>query len=352
MGVHHLILLALVPMLGAQSVMPNMDILGGGYDVYQGNPLPVFIFPGAMDPGYRKPIFDMTVYSGDKTADNKWLIPFGTDVRYNVSCQTAFSGHTIAGPKSYQDSLRKHAAIDATLYPAAFGASFDFHTVEDLTSEHNGDLRMLITRASAECYVYDAALDQEPPHLDDMFRATIETAPLAYDPVFYKDILINDFGTHFVSQVVFGGNFGQVSLVTVEMWEEMLAAGISPLEAASAAAKVAFGMRDEATLESDAFDSYYTYSQSTYSQGGSYPRNGDATSWVRSITEAPGVVYFKADPLHRIVNTFFFPEISSKDLVTIANNIQRGVKEYCAQLDDQHLIYSCSAPPADPPIPS
>jgi hypothetical protein len=56
--------------------MPNIDKLGSGYDILFANPHAI----GSIDPGFRDSVYDLSVYSGKLTPDQRFAVPDGTQV--------------------------------------------------------------------------------------------------------------------------------------------------------------------------------------------------------------------------------------------------------------------------------
>ncbi len=82
--------------------MPNIDKLGSAYDIIYANPHAL----GSIDPGFREPVYNLSVYSGKLTPDQRFAVPDGTQVSVGRTCALSFCSSEVLGGSSYCNSLK------------------------------------------------------------------------------------------------------------------------------------------------------------------------------------------------------------------------------------------------------
>ena len=116
--------------LAAPPTFPNVGYLGAGYDVMYGNPQS----PGRVDPAFRSCVFNLTVYAGDLTPDQRYQVPVGTEVANCTACSLSFGSTQISSAYDYSQSLEVDVSGDLGGWGAKFSASVDYKSVTSGTS--------------------------------------------------------------------------------------------------------------------------------------------------------------------------------------------------------------------------
>jgi hypothetical protein len=159
-----------------------------------------------VDEGFGHPIFKVTYKNKTTTSDNRYLVPDGVVHRVVSSCSfnSAVSSHR--GTQSYQQMLRDKVSttvgIETSVYEASFSISKSYQILEKSTIEQ----QMSITQATAECEAYLISIDLfKSGTLEDAFIAGVNSSYHNNN----WETFVNEFGSHFVSEVVMGGRAAQ-----------------------------------------------------------------------------------------------------------------------------------------------
>jgi len=93
---------------------PNMHYATMGYNLYEGDPLPVlnpntYLAPGVniLDPGLKKPLFAIEYSQGRITADERHTNPDGYHATVDQGCSTIFTTKTIRDEYQYKTDQSK-----------------------------------------------------------------------------------------------------------------------------------------------------------------------------------------------------------------------------------------------------
>jgi len=229
--------------------------LGGADEVY-------------IDPGLRKPVFDIKYDTYQITGDRRHRRPDGMFASVDYGCSEVFSTKTISDSYEYtseinlEASVTDKAGIDITAPPPTHGFSasvggygvqgtgekgVSFHAFvgaegtlsakqskmkkQDLFAENR------VTMSSARCAVYKAGINLgHPPPTHPDFIAAIDEAVsrsvnygqksctngencVEWWPDWFK--IFDEFGTHFLSTVKMGARFGSMMVFKKSQYDAM-----------------------------------------------------------------------------------------------------------------------------------
>jgi len=326
--------------------MPNIGYVFSGYDIFYGNPLTVSGLP--VDPGFRQPIFQASYGNNATTADQRYLQPDGTFIRgCSGSCSLSFGSIEMSGLKKYQQSLERKVSLSVEGYGAKFSASLDYKEVKEGTESSH----CLYTHADVSCCAYIVELLAfAPPPLSANFRAAVGTLSDTYDEKTYMRV-IQYFGTHFISQALMGGLYGQQSKITSSSWTKMESMG---LDISAGASYSAWGVSAAASVMSkDQKEKAEEFSSSSseqllYSLGAAPPEDGKALTWAQDTIKSPMPINLKLTPIIEIMDGLYGIEVTAK----VKSNFQKALDDYCSILQEKRLVGSCSAVGPDPPFPT
>jgi len=129
-------------------------------------------------------------------------VPDGVSHRKTSACSFSTEITQYRGTQSYQSELKRKAVIGGgykgSVFSAAFSSSITYDKIHNLTTNEN----MTLTHASAECQSYEMSLNLfKPGNISENFWAGVEFSFKAND----WERFIEQFGTHYVHEVVLGG---------------------------------------------------------------------------------------------------------------------------------------------------
>lgn len=332
-----------VNVLAEPAYLLNIDKLGRGYNIMKGNPDSISGKDG-IDPGFRYPIFDLTVYEGVVTSDQRYKVPKGVDINSILNCNLNFDSSIVFGASSYSNSLRKKISADFSFWVASFKASRDFQEVTEGTNQEES----VFTKSAAYCEVYQASIKRFlPPPLSEEFKMAVSMLDAPYDsnnPGIYLEF-IDYFGTHYFNSVRLGGKFGQQSEIKNSSWTSLSRSSLNIEAAASASAfgaSAAISVMSEEQKSMAKSFSKYTSRQSIYSIGSGIPPDGKAESWGVSCITDPQVVYYELGMISDLLKPQFFPQDS--EIGVKKERLKTALGDYCNQLVKQGIVKDCGAP--------
>lgn len=216
---------------------PNINMATLGYNIFYGDPLP--IFPSTadvgeakqlMDPGLRKPLFQIDYSKKQKTADNRHTLPDGYYATVDEGCSTAISTKEIHDMFEYRHqqsstySIGARAEASVAFPPANImgGGSNDLDlnvggkafarvggtmSYQQKATQDEKKLRTnKMFKSSAKCVSYVAALSYAAlPSAHQAFQTKINN--LGDAQTYYK--LFDEFGTHMLTTIKFGARHGE-----------------------------------------------------------------------------------------------------------------------------------------------
>ena len=186
--------------------MPNIDYIFHGYNFFYGSPV---VDPQVgRDPGVSgMPIFQATFDRGLTTPDQRYLIPDGMSFLKAVSCRIDFNSAQDRSEKAYIKSLANTVGAGASFLGFGFKASTK---VQEKTAElRKVSYSYVITEAV--CSVYTGAIFMDlPPKPSDEFVASLTKCEKNLSEDCFRS-LIDNFGTHFLTDVVMGSKYVEES---------------------------------------------------------------------------------------------------------------------------------------------
>lgn len=337
---------------------PNYQPAQMAYNIMKGNPHDT---TQGSDPGFsHAQIFDFQCGSSQWQG---YTIPNGTTIQSADECYMKQSVSHISGIQSYSAQLSNDVTVSTEahglLWKAQFSASTDYTTVGQQTMEDS----TVIVSNYFQCGVYKLGLDTpyNGPQIDENFYQYIKNMPTDYDsnPQFFWKFIDEDYGTHFIESITFGGKFGQNSQFTYYSYSSFTSSNLDINTAASFSTLDAGGAVDSTTdaekNQSYAFNNA-TKSITQYSVGGKLPLNGSAETWQNSLFDSPMPIKITLQSIQNLLTPYLFPSISENDLSKKQQALYQGLQVYCMQVAQQYNetypFVDCAGLPPDLPLPN
>ncbi|KAJ7373978.1 hypothetical protein OS493_009306 [Desmophyllum pertusum] len=151
------------------------------------------------------PIFKTTFDKGLTTSDLRYLIPDGMNFLKAVSCRIDFS--------SSEDVVRKRTLIHyltlLELKSGFLGFSFKASTTVQHKTEEMKTASHTYVNTQAVCSIYTGAIFMDlPPKPSDEFIASLKKWEKDPSEENIRN-LVDNYGTHFITDVVMGAKFGE-----------------------------------------------------------------------------------------------------------------------------------------------
>jgi len=259
----------------------NIHLVMRGYNVFFADPAPPSPSDGAaltMDPGLRKPVFDLAYGRGELTGDRRRTQPDGYHATVDTGCSMVFVSKSIRDEYEFTQEMETEIGLTAGV-EASVGVTVSFpppgdgssdgpdvgvsagaalsagasgtlsHTNKEIRTE--SELReQRMERSVAKCASYVAAIEfGDFPKTHPEFQKAVDGLAGAGAEKFWD--LFDDFGTHFLTSVKMGARSTVTSYFKREEYETMKSTikglGVSVGVAASATAGVAVGVGDAGT---------------------------------------------------------------------------------------------------------
>ena len=238
--------------VGEADEFPNIHLATYGYHLYEGDPLPVLggsepVVPymTKMDPGLKKPLFQIAYSKGRRTSDRRHTIPDGYHATVDYGCSTVFSTKKIRDVNEYMTDqsskvsayARAEAAIKFPPSPAtkALGKSgvtvgvsgkafarvggslsLQFKTMNQDKSFRDSEMY----RTEAKCNAYVAAFSFAfPPETHPDFKKAVGGLGTISDSLWW--LLFDEYGTHFLTTIRMGARYGSTMFVDKRKSSEM-----------------------------------------------------------------------------------------------------------------------------------
>jgi len=228
---------------------PNIRYATMGYNVYEGDPLPV-INPNTnagrdvLDPGLKKQVFAIEYTLGRVTGDARHTNPDGYHATVDEGCSTIFTTKTIRDEYQYKTDQTKKVSLSARVEAAvkfppppgkgkggpadkvtvgvsakAFARAGGTLSHQWRNIEQQNNLRdQEMYRTDAKCSSYVAAYSYvKPPPTHPEFKNRVKGLGSADS---YFD-LFDDFGTHFLTSIRMGARYGSSMFVDRSSSAEM-----------------------------------------------------------------------------------------------------------------------------------
>ena len=281
-------------------------------------------------------------------------MPNGTTIEDASSC--SITDHIMSGIQSYSNQLSQsvYVAADASglLWKAAFSTSVDYTTIAKQTMNES----TIVVSSYLKCGYYTLGLDTpfNGPKIDTNFYDYIVNMPLNYsdDPDYFFKFIDQDYGTHFISDITFGGRFGQNAQFSYYSYSSFTSSNLDIDVAANFSTMDAGGATESLTAkqknESDAYNSA-TRNRDYYYVGGKLPANGSAVAWQTSLGESP-IIILNYNRTY-LLTTDVFPDINPNDLKKKQDALYEALSIYCQQIASNYSFVYCAGLPPDLPLP-
>jgi hypothetical protein len=182
------------------------------------------------------------------------------------------------------------------------------------------------------------------------------------DPDFFFTFIDADFGTHYVSELSFGGRYGLRSVFSSDSYSSFASSNLKIDVAASFSTLMTGGssssMTDSQKEQANAF-SEASSRQDKFIVGGNgeLPSDGNATTWQLSLQDKPMPMWYKLEGISGLLIPHNFPMINASVLKSKQIALKQGLTAYCAQINESmyeafdYQIY-CEGAPPDPMLPA
>jgi len=191
----------------------NLDFIGIGYNIFEGNPLDP---SGKVDGGFRFPVVALTYNLGRYTADGQYPLPDYVDVLMEPSTSFTSSFSMFNSEAQYKSQLDESVSIAASIGGGAFGINVEarFSLSQDYQSvtEQTQSSHSTFAQVNGYCNVYRSRL-LPGYQLADEFLAAVESLTatdltdnlqeLAKETTYIN--FVKKYGTHFTKMVLMGG---------------------------------------------------------------------------------------------------------------------------------------------------
>ena len=319
----------------------NVDYLSFGYDIYRGNP-----HSKGVDPGFRiQSIFNLSYNQNITSSDGNWNVPDSVTMARTDACDLNFESTQLDTMASYQQSLESEVSVSGGLAGiASFKASTAYKSVEN-TMTTTSDKHIF---SSAVCDVYTAKIDAyDPPKLHEKFIKALTTLPTDYDEEEYFR-LIDNYGTHAVTEINMGARFGMMSTISKTNYESLNSQGISVSVAASFSILGISGGVDHSKNDQKGWGDKYLKATTSYHliSVGAKPIGMDSIAWANQAITQPLPLRYTLIPLSEIiVPRYVRDSLETSRMKAIKANLQTALKNYCSNsLVPQGLVRNCSKP--------
>lgn len=324
---------------------PGFSFLGRGYDVIQGNPLAT---DGLGDPGYRVHLFEWTYDDNKMTTDGHWRIADKTDSETFSVCSTAMQQNMFNSFYTYQQLIKTNFDID---FHIGSKADFSFGIDSRNLRNHTDNLQEVYAHMTAVCTAYQLSMFTfDMPTLNRDFQTAVKMMPEEYDQSAYN-LMIREFGTHYINQMKVGGRWGQQftfksdDYTALEENEIDIHFGITAMANADAGGGLHFNSSDQRDTAYAVAKS--VYKNSTYSTGGTF--NFDPVQWMTTVKEEPMPVHLTLNSLDHLFNTIWLPQETNATLLAKkAANFRQASADYCEYLQAMTPGFTCTAPEPKP----
>lgn len=189
----------------ATPVVPNIEYLGRGYDLIFGEPL----HSGDKgDPGFKASLYRFDY--GYKSMDGRWVVPNGTEVSghfWNTTSERTirWSDDSLREVLESRVHLHLFYGVSRSLRDfGAFAANKDYRRMKSKLAEG--------TRFDMESELVDQFVGILSIFVGPEFSVSFKQAVEAYvEDKICEEVLVSQFGTHFVTQVVTGARRTQIT---------------------------------------------------------------------------------------------------------------------------------------------
>jgi len=333
--------------------MKNIQYLACGYDLMEGNPLPTKGVP--MDPGYKDPIFELKYDDHSISADGRFLQPDHTMIKGTKgSCSLEASTDIVSSVKQYEKTLSHLVSADFKGWGASFSMSNNYQQVHKSTKEYHRTFTM--TKILCATYIADLHGGDDGIQMSERFINFVKKLPLDYES--NKDeyaAFVEQFGTHYVEQIVMGSLYGMQTQITQESMNELnekqndlkLSAG--------------YGMAGQFQVDVGYEHSSHEKKKEEFMEkaidkemitiGKTPPSDGKAATWIEASVKDPAPIKNVLRPISNLLRESYYGKqfsdngVSMEHLKQVQTNLNQYYTHYC---DSNPGGFSCSSNDVDP----
>jgi len=204
------------PFLPEGSSYTNIDSIGRGYSLPHGNPRDP---SGVVDPGFRAPVLHLSHSLGRFSGDANFALPNYVEVSVEQSSSFSSSVVVVSSEQEYKSLLEQSVNLDvsteASFWKASVSAKFSMSQSYESTVEGFVSTGSTLIDMVGETLSYRARL-HTPFEPSPAFAGVVIALPVpdedidnysSLDDSFFApyDALLDNFGTHFATEVLMGG---------------------------------------------------------------------------------------------------------------------------------------------------
>jgi hypothetical protein len=334
---------------GRTIILNELNALGSGISMFETNVKNTDPAAG-YDPGVRLPVFNLASTSTE--------LPAGIQINECGACSVSFQSNIIYGTASFQSFLDSSYTLEGSgsiaVLSGRYSASVDFKSTEQTTSTNS---QVLLDTAAICCVYTGRIVAPQPPPFSSAFNATIYAMPSIYaesTKSWFAEFL-NNFGTSIITGVSFGCRFGQRSTISNSTFSKLSTSNLQIKTVASLSAIAASGSSSLMTSSqkniAETFNSLKTSSY-TYQFGGSYPSDGQVTTWTQSCAQNSLPIGYTIRPFSSFLTSNYFPKVVDLPKKVIALN--NALQDRCLDLVSKGFIQkvsTCTNTLTDPGVP-
>ena len=194
------------------------------------------------------------------------------------------------------------------------------------------------------CMYTGAVYMDSPPKPSDAFVASLKKCEKDLSDDCFRS-LIDNFGTHFLTDVVMGSKYGEESKIITDEYEKMVSEGLDVGTAAGHSGRFSAGVRTETASEKqqrERFESART-SKTSYSYGSNIPSNGNATAWASMSSDDPMPINMDITALSELMTEEFLGN-SGVDYEKLKKPLVNYLNQRCSKLVDEGKAKHCMPP--------
>eukprot|EP00057_Strongylocentrotus_purpuratus_P011674 XP_011666148.1 PREDICTED: uncharacterized protein LOC105439147 [Strongylocentrotus purpuratus] len=190
-------------------IHPNVQFLGTGYNILEGNPGGQDLNEGGLDPGLKvtRQVFSLSYDEEKLTDDNAYSVPDEIIYTKRDGSSEGCTVSSVYGSRSYQEELKIQSEVEGGfekgLAGFEFGASAAYRTISDKLEVEE---KLFATYRTLEIFGEGRILSaSEDVSFSDEFASQLCALPEMYPghETTYN-LFLDDWGTHVVTQATFG----------------------------------------------------------------------------------------------------------------------------------------------------
>ena len=299
--------------------IPNIQALQFGYDLVKFD-----LYAPSASAG-QQGVFDYPcVTPVSPSPDENYLIP--EQMTYLAYGDTQFqaSSHKLESSYDVQTSFSESVNMKGAFEEFSFSGSESYKTA----GENTGSFESLqITSHSIHRSWRLSLIDDQLSPLTENFIDDVKKLPLTYggyDPSDPYQIFIQNYGTHYIYEAVFGGRTYLTALMTTTASSSLVSDNIDTSVEAGVALAVSVGVT---TDQSDSYKKFMSTAKSVSTAnwlGGIPSHTWD--NWIPTVDANPQIVNVNFVPVYELLTSAYFPDVSN--IGQILTNMQQAYGDY------------------------